>query len=83
VGETRGIAVSAILAQIEGVIFGADDRLVPPTAGLCPSGFFAVGAGSVSVSGAHGYLESVNVTCCSLRFSEPKSADSLLVPPIS
>lgn len=65
--------INAKIAGIEGAIFAGDDKPVPPVGGVCPPGFFAIGVGSVSVSGgAHGYLESVNFTCRSMHFAKPK-----------
>jgi len=65
--------INAKFLQIEKVLYEGSDLSLPPAPGnRCPPNAYAIGVASVSVSGgAHGYLESVTVTCKQLRFSKP------------
>ena len=64
--------INAKLLQIEKALYEGSDASVPAPGNRCPPNTYVAAISSVSVSGgAHGYLESVSVTCKALRFSKP------------
>lgn len=62
------------LSKIESTIYALPGPAVAATsAGVCPTGTFAVGVGSVSVPGGRaGFVESVSVLCRALYFQKSK-----------
>jgi type II secretory pathway pseudopilin PulG len=61
------------ISKLEKAIYGDVGSAVAAPGGNCPPGTYAVSIGSTSVSGGRaGFLESISVSCRTLRFERPK-----------